>query len=348
MKKIVTIISFIGVLFLSFLMYTLHSLKVFPEQSNSEVECHSVAILTPVTHPSLQQIQRGFLDTLESDGSKRYVFDVYNANGNKRLMHAQVEEIIQKKYDLIFSMCAQASQMAKEITTKKQQSIPIVFAAVSDPVSINLIDSLDCSKNHVVGAVEVTDYATQLAVLRTLIPNPKKVLLVYDPTQGIGLEKDKKKIAELFSLQNIELMSAEVYCASEVYAKVGSLCQDADAILILKDNTVVSAIDSLVKFCNQRKIPLMATDLDSVAKGAACAFGVCEYDYGVVGAQLAHKILEDGCSPSDLCSYPVDSFKICVNLQAMRQQGVNSQRIDNVRDMNIEVIRCKESNKVLS
>lgn len=98
-------------------------------------------------------------------------------------------------------------------------------------------------------------------------------------------------------------------------------------ILVLKDNTVVSAIDSLIKLCNQYGITLLATDLDSVDKGAALAFGVKEYDYGVDAAKKAQLILEENKHPSDVPSTPAQNHKIKLNTQVMHKQGLSLSKI---------------------
>jgi len=59
---------------------------------------HKIAILTPVSHPALMQIQKGFEDTLMNTHGVACDFVTYNANGNRTLMRAQVEDIIQKNF----------------------------------------------------------------------------------------------------------------------------------------------------------------------------------------------------------------------------------------------------------
>ena len=198
--------------------------------------------------------------------------------------------------------------MAKELTAKKGLNIPVVFAAVANPVDIKLIDSINNSGNNLVGSVEVTDYERQLNVLKYFKPSVKNLLLVYNPAQGSGLETDKQKVPELAIAHGLNLVAVPVYSAQEVYPKAAAYCDTADAIMVLKDNTVVTAIESLVKLGNNHSIPLMTSELKSVSKGATFGLGIHEYDYGVTSAHLAARILNEGLKPTELPSRPVNSF----------------------------------------
>ena len=96
----------------------------------------------------------------------------------------------------------------------------------------------------------------------------------------------------------------------------------ADAVVILKDNTVVTGVEALVKLCDSHHIPLMASDLDSPDKGAAFGYGVHERDFGIEGADKALQILEEGIDTGALLVTPVSMFKLRVNGDAAKKQGV--------------------------
>ena len=267
-------------------------------------------------------MQQGFINTLKNSTKATYTFDTYNANGNRMLMRSQIEEIIQSNYDLIFTIGAQATQLTKEVTIKKQKLTPIVFAAVSDPVKLNIVSSITSSGNHITGTIEPTNYPLQLTLLTHLNPTIKQILLVYNPSEGAGLEKDKIEIEHILKQRGITLKTIEIYSTNEVYPKTNAFINQADAVLILKDNTVVRALDSLVKLCSRCHIPLMATDLDSAEKGAGLGFGVYECDFGIVGATLAKEVLEEGKKPAQIPCQPLKNFKLKVNMSQLQKQNI--------------------------
>src|SRR4029079_14670238 len=98
MKKFIVPVSIIlNVVLLFFAMPTITDFvqKSFMQQSvvHDGKAPGRVAILIPVSHPSLEKIEQGFKDTLTSLGKNRYQCDVFNAGGNKTLLRAQAEEI---------------------------------------------------------------------------------------------------------------------------------------------------------------------------------------------------------------------------------------------------------------
>jgi putative ABC transport system substrate-binding protein len=169
-----------------------------------------IAIFEPIPHPAIEDITRGFKEFLEEHGTRPYTFNTYNANGNKTLQRSQAEEIAQQNYDLVFTIGASCTQLMKELTSKKNIHTPVVFSAVDDPVGMGIVASLTSSKNNMTGVIETADYPQQLAVLAALKPTTRTMLLVYDPTHGTGLDKDKQQLEELAATYGISLKAVAV------------------------------------------------------------------------------------------------------------------------------------------
>lgn len=249
-----------------------------------------IAIITPTTHPSLEQMEKGFIQTVSADKSQKYRFDTYNALGNKTLLRSEIEEVFRKDYALVLTIGTSASQMTVEVFSKKASPTPIVFTAVNDPEAFHILGS-----ETVTGVKELVDYRSELAFLKKLKPDLKTVLLVYNPSEA-GLEKDQREVSRILKEMGIALLTVEVFNVNEIQAKVAAFIEKADALLVLKDNCVVSGLSVLVKFAEHYKIPLMASDLDSPDNGAAFAFGVPEIDYGIEAGKKALLILNEGVS----------------------------------------------------
>ena len=281
-----------------------------------------IAILIPATHPALEEIQRGFVETLAKYQYIKCGFIVYNANGNLSLMRAQLEDVICKDFDLLYTIGAHATQMAKEVTAKKQVLIPIVFGAVADPVKLGLVSNELFSGNNLTGSSATRDYAKQINFLLKVKPHVKNELIIYDPTQSSGLEKDKDEIVELLKKYSINTTAVEVYKTREIFEKIPSLLSAHDVVFIFKDNTVVPAVDGLVKLCSRYGVTLFVSDLDSVDKGAALGFGVHEYMFGVNAAQCALEILLEHKKPSEVPIRLTNNFKFKINSKTMQAQKV--------------------------
>lgn len=289
--------------------------------TNQENKKIPLAILTPVTHPSLEQIERGFKETIESEHPGKYRFVTYNAQGNKTLMRGEVEEIAQKGFPLVFTIGTAASQMATEVFAKKGLDTPIVFTCVNDPEGFHIVSSEKSPGGHVTGIKELLDFKNELDLTLEYKPDIKTVLLVFNPMEP-GLLKDEGEVRGILKERGIELITVEVFQTNEFMAKVSPVMHKADAVLVLKDNTVVGGLESLIKLCNQHHIPLMASDLDSPDRGAAFGYGVHEVDFGIEGAKKALQILDQHTDPGAIPVTPVSKFTFKINRDAAALQGI--------------------------
>ena len=304
------------------LIYCLFSLCCLSACSNQADKKISLAILTPVTHPSLEQIEKGFKETIEAKCPGKYNFVTYNAQGNKILMRSEVEEIIRKNYPLILTIGTLPSQMMHEVTTHKNVTVPVVFTCVNDPIGFHIVPSERTPGGHFTGVKELLDFEQELSHLLRFKPGIKQILLVYNPMEP-GLGKDQQSVATILKERDISLKTIEIFQNNELMAKVSPFMECADAVLTLKDNTVVSGLDALVKLCNLYHIPLIASDLDSPDRGAAFGYGVYEIEFGIEAAKKALKILEENILPGTIPVTPVSQFKFKINAEAAEKQGIH-------------------------
>lgn len=279
-----------------------------------------VAILVPASHPSMEKIEEGFKRSLQVKYGMHCVFDVFNANGSRPLLHAQAEEVVQQGYDMVFSIGEGATKLVKEVSLKKSKPIPVVFTAVANPVTQGLIASEEKSGNNLTGIAVTENPRLQIEVLKKLKPAMKKMLLVYDPTRPsrAAMSDDFEKVAQE---QGLEFSAVEIYKTNEIYGKVSAFLEGVDVILVLTDHVVVSGIDSLIKLCNRHSITLYTSELDSVSKGAVAGFGIASEDYGVQAADLAYQILVEGKKPTDVPVRQAAPFKMRINRKMMGEQN---------------------------
>ena len=125
MKKLL-LLSFlinIGLSIIATHLYFGQPSVVFSEQNQAVESAKRFAILVPASHPSMEKIEEGFKFALQQKYGLNCVFDLFNANGSRPLMHAQAEEIVQQGYDLVFTIGEGATKLAKEVSTKNNATI---------------------------------------------------------------------------------------------------------------------------------------------------------------------------------------------------------------------------------
>ena len=104
-------------------------------------------------------------------------------------------------------------------------------------------------------------------------------------------------------------------------AAAKSLVGRVDAITVIGDNTAVSALESIVKVCNENKIPLLAGDTDSVKRGAAAGYGFNYKDLGKQAGDMAAQIL-NGTPIKDIPVEYAKNLQLSINEKAAKAQGV--------------------------
>lgn len=318
-NKSLIAIALITIVTFSRLFYVLNK----HTQKNGTTQSYRVAIFEPACHPAMDEIAQGFTDTIKNNSSADYTFKRYNANGNQTLLRALAEEIVQQDYDLVMTIGTNASKTVYELTTKKHLSTPIVFDAVSDPVSLGLVKSLSSSGNNVTGVEDIPDYKDQIDKLLDVKPNTKNILLVYDPVQKSGVHDVwAEEVTKLAAQKGVTVHCAKVFHTNEISTKVQPLLNNIDVLMIFTDHTTVSGVDSLITLCNKYGITLYASDLNSGDKGAALAYGVLQYDLGVDAGKLTLKILEEHIKPTDLPVTGPKINKLKINTKTMAKQGL--------------------------
>lgn len=288
---------------------------------NRSQKQYCVAILTPISVPALDSIERGVKETLESSKAAGYQFETFNANGDRTLMNSYAQKITQGSFDAIVTLGSSATQIMYEVSSKRKSSTPIIFTAVETPVELGIIAREKSSGNHVTGVSEIIDVHAQLKALKILKPEITTLAIAYNPSTH-GLQVIKGQIEKECMTAGIVLKPIEIFHTNELSQKIPSGIAGCQALMFMKDVTVASGIDVLVKLCNRHGVTLMASDLDSGDRGAAIAHGTLEYVFGKRAALKVQEILEHGKTPSQVPVEPNDGFAIVINSNTAAAQGL--------------------------
>ncbi len=290
-----------------------------PTETTATGETYTIGITQIVSHPALDSTAQGFIDALAEAGyveGENVTYDKQNAQGEMANATTIAQKFAGDQVDLILSIATPTSQAAVQATT----DIPIIFAAVTDPVAAGLVVNEDAPEANVTGVSDMLPVQPHLDLLMQLVPDAKTIGLLYNAgeTNSVTLVEKEKVAAAAMGLEVVEATAAN---SSEVLAAAQSLVGRVDAISVLTDNTVVSAFESVVQVCEENGIPLIAGDIDSVERGAVAAYAFDYYDHGVQAGQVAVQILQG----AEIASIPVQyaqDLKLALNLVAAEAMGV--------------------------
>lgn len=271
-----------------------------------------IGVTQIVTHPSLDAAREGFKSALEAGGITAN-FDEQNAQGDQATATSIANNF--KNKDLVLAIATPTAQAAAQVITDK----PVLFTAVTDPVSAKLVNTLEAPGANVTGTTDLNPVKEQIDLVKEIKPDAKTVGIVYSSGE-VNSEVQVKLAEEAAAAIGLTIQTKTVSNSGEVAQAANSL--NVDAFYVPTDNTVVSAIESVIGAAETKKIPVIAGEGDSVKRGAAATFGI---DYRALGeqtGQMAVKILKDGADPATMPVETQKEPKLVVNPGAAEKAGV--------------------------
>ena len=278
-----------------------------------------VAVTAIVEHPALDAVRDGVKDELKEEGfdaGKNLKWEYQSAQGNTGTAAQIARKFVGDKPDVIVAIATPSAQALVAAT----KSIPVVYSGVTDPVAAQLVKDWKASGTNVTGVSDLLELDKQVDLIKRVVPKAKRVGMVYNPGEANSAVV-VKALKELLAKSNMTLVEAAAPRSVDVGSAAKSLIGKVDVIYTNTDNNVVSAYEALVKVGNDAKIPLVASDTDSVKRGAIAALGVNYYDLGRQTGKVVGRILK-GEKPGDIASATSSKLELFVNTAAAQKQGV--------------------------
>ncbi len=279
----------------------------------------AVLVTAIVEHPALDAVRDGVKDELKDEGfeaGKNLKWEYQSAQGNTGTAAQIARKFVGDKPDAIVAIATPSAQALVSAT----KTIPIVYSGVTDPVAAQLVKDWKPSGTNVTGVSDLLELEKQVDLIKRVVPAAKRVGMVYNPGEANSAVV-VKAMKELLGKSGMTLVEAAAPRTVDVGSAAKSLIGKVDVIYTNTDNNVVSAYEALVKVGNDARIPLIASDTDSVKRGAIAALGVNYYDLGRQTGKVVARILK-GEKPGDIASATSSKLELFVNTTAAQKQGV--------------------------
>lgn len=278
-------------------------------------ESYKIGINQLVQHPALDEATAGFKQAF-ADAGAEVEWDEQNANGEQPTALTIAQQFANADLDLALAVATPAAQA----TVQNLIDIPVLFTAVTDPVSAELVESMDAPGSNVTGTSDEAPIDQQLELLKDLVPEAKNVGIVYASGE-VNSQVQVDAATEAAKGLDLEIETQTVTSVNEIQQAVEAL-GDVDAIYVPTDNMVVSGIASLVQVAEEKKIPVIGAEAGTVEGGAAATIGIDYTELGRETGEMALRILRDGEDPAEMPVEKATEFTYVVNEEAAKNQGI--------------------------
>ncbi|QQY79605.1 putative ABC transport system substrate-binding protein [Keratinibaculum paraultunense] len=287
--------------------------------SSQEQEIFSIGISQIVENPVLDLAREGFIDALKEKGyedGKNIKIDTQFAQGDIALTTTIAQNFVSQKKDLIFAISTPSAQSAFQST----KEIPILFTAVTDPVSAGLMGNLDLPEGNITGTTDLVPIEKQLKLGKKIFPGSKKVGVPYN-TSEVNSQVQVELAKEAAKLEDLEIVEIPVTNSSEIEPALRAKIDEVDFLFLPSDNLIASSMSIITKVALDNNIGAIGVDEPMVKNGALACEGLDYYKLGYETGLMAVDIINGKNIKEIPPSKPKDT-QLTINQYIVNNLGV--------------------------
>ena len=292
--------------------------------STDTAATYKVGICNYVDDASLNQIVDNIEAQLEAVGNEQGVsFEIEydNCNADSNVLNQIVANFIADDVDLMVGVATPVAMSMQSATEDNQ--IPVVFAAVSDPVGAGIVADMSAPGANITGTSDALDTTAIMNLIFAENPDIAKVGLLYD----VGQDSSTAAIAaakEYLEEKGVEYAEYTGTNVSEVDLAVDSMIADGvEAVFTPSDNTIMTAELSVYEKMAEAGIRHYAGADSFALNGAFCGYGVDYANLGVETAEMVADILINGKDPASYAVKTFDNGTATVNTDICEMLGLD-------------------------
>lgn len=276
-------------------------------EASADVTTYKVGICNYVDDASLNQIYENITSRLsEIETEENVHFDIVydNCMGDANVMNQIISNFIEgENVDLMVGIATPVAMAMQSAT--EDSGIPVVFSAVTDPVSVDLVASLDSPGANVTGTSDYLDTDAVMNLIFAANPDADNIGLLYDVGQDSSTASIES-VKEYLDNAGISYVEHTGTTVDEIMLAADALVLDeVDAVFTPLDNTVMTAELSIYEKFSDAQIPHYGGADSFALNGAFVGYGVDYANLGQETADMVNEILVNGADPATL---PVRTF----------------------------------------
>ncbi len=268
--------------------------------------------------PLIEAFRQGLRDLGYVEGQNITLERRY-AEGKVELLPDLAAELVRLKVNVIVVAAPQAIRAAKQATN----TIPIVMAAVADPLEADFVVSLARPGGNITGVSALASgySAKWLELLKEAVSKISRVAVLSNPTNPshAGYRRETQAAARVLGLT---LQPVEVRDAREIEGAFASMTRErAGALLVLPDSVTLAHRARVVDLVAKSRLPAMYGLREFVDAGGLMAYGSSLSDIFRRAAVFVDKVLK-GAKPGDLPVEQTSRFELVINLKTAKTLGL--------------------------
>ena len=318
-RKLLAPLLVVGILLIS--LISLHQLK-----ADKKKDVFRIGISQFITHQSLDATREGFVDELAKQGyveGKNIEIDLQNAQGEQRKLKTISQQLAESS-DVVLAIATPSAQSLANTT----QTTPVIFSAVTDPVSAKLVESREHPGGNVTGTSDQSSDAisTQINLIKKVLPKAKTIGILYTQSEPNSVvQKDEAK--RLLEEKGFTVVEKTILDSNNVKAAAESLMAEVDMIFVPTDNIISSTMETVKQVSIKHKVPVFGGSTEMIAVGGLYNYGTNYEELGRQTARMLIRILK-GEKPENIAVELPEKLELHTNQEMADALGIDISKLE--------------------
>lgn len=318
-RKLLAPLLVVGILLTS--LISLHQLK-----ADKKKDVFRIGISQFITHQSLDATRKGFVDELAKQGyveGKNIEIDLQNAQGEQRNLKTISQQLAESS-DVVLAIATPSAQSLANTT----QTTPVIFSAVTDPVSAKLVESREHPGGNVTGTSDQSSDAisTQINLIKKVLPKAKTIGILYTQSEPNSVvQKDEAK--RLLEEKGFTVVEKTILDSNNVKAAAESLMAEVDMVFVPTDNIISSTMETVKQVSIKHKVPVFGGSTEMIAVGGLYNYGTNYEELGRQTARMLVRVLK-GEKPENIAVELPEKLELHTNQEMADALGIDISKLE--------------------
>ena len=318
-RKLLAPLLVVGILLTS--LISLHQLK-----ADKKKDVFRIGISQFITHQSLDATREGFVDELARQGyveGENIEIDLQNAQGEQRNLKTISQQLAESS-DVVLAIATPSAQSLANTT----QTTPVIFSAVTDPVSAKLVESREHPGGNVTGTSDQSSDAisTQINLIKKVLPKAKTIGILYTQSEPNSVvQKDEAK--RLLEEKGFTVVEKTILDSNNVKAAAESLMTEVDMVFVPTDNIISSTMETVKQVSIKHKVPVFGGSTEMIAVGGLYNYGTNYEELGRQTARMLIRVLK-GEKPENIAVELPEKLELHTNQEMADALGIDISKLE--------------------